>query len=130
MEQSTHSAAEASFLATAGARIAQRRLARNLTRPELAERAGVSLSTLKRIEGGCSAQVLSLLRVLAALDLPASVDALIPPAERSPLEELDSGRAARPRRRASKRRATPPRDHWTWGDGAGRCGSGVVCCVV
>ena len=89
----SQSAADASFLATTGARIEERRLARNLTRGELAERAGVSLSTLQRIEGGSSAQVMSLLRVLAALDIPASVDALIPPIERSPIEELGSGRA-------------------------------------
>ena len=51
-----------------GARIARYRLNRNLTQATLAKEAGVSLSTLKRIElGGYSASIVNYIRILRAL---------------------------------------------------------------
>lgn len=104
------------FLGELGARIQRRRLELDLTRELLADRAGVGVSTLQRIEGGRSTQVVSLLRVLGALGFQPQVESWLPSSERSPLGELERG--GRERRRASRRRTVARDDRdWTWGDG-------------
>jgi transcriptional regulator with XRE-family HTH domain len=56
---------------TLGARIRDRRLHRNLTQEQLAERAGVDRSTIQRIERGLNDPRHShLLRIANALDVP------------------------------------------------------------
>jgi len=56
-------------LATLGHRLEQRRLARDLTQATLAREAGVSKSTIERLENGASVQLANLVRVLRALEL-------------------------------------------------------------
>ena len=110
-------AGDESVLAELGARLARERLDRNLSQQELAEAAGVSRSTVKRLEAGRSTQLTNLIRVLRALGLLANLATLVPLPEVRPVAELERG--GRERRRASAR-ATPP-EHargggWTWGD--------------
>jgi transcriptional regulator with XRE-family HTH domain len=84
-----------------GERLERRRLERNETQDDLAARAGVSRSTVIRIEQGRGGTVKALLRILRAHGL-LRLDALVPPPAPSPIELLE--RQGRQRRRASGRR--------------------------
>jgi transcriptional regulator with XRE-family HTH domain len=102
-----------------GSRLAAARLARNLTQAALAEEAGVSKRTVERLESGeVAARLSGLVRVCRALGLVDRLDALVPPAAPSPVEQLKL--AGRQRKRASGRRqpATRAPRKWTWGDGS------------
>ncbi len=102
-------------LAELGERIARQRIDRELTQARLAEQAGIAKRTLERIEAGSSAQLSSLIRVLRALNLLESLDALIPAAAPGPLDWLK--RDGKPRQRASSRAADqPPAKTWRWDD--------------
>jgi transcriptional regulator with XRE-family HTH domain len=110
-----------------GARLARERLRRNWTQEELAEEAGLSRSTLRRLEAGESTQMVAFLRVLRALGLAANLEKLIPEAEATPLERLVEEKRSGRRRRASRRRRKEKRgghreetgqssDGWIWGE--------------
>jgi transcriptional regulator with XRE-family HTH domain len=100
-----------------GERLARRRIALELTQAQLAERAGIAKRTLERMESGASAQLSSLIRVLRALDLLASLDQLLPPAAPGPLDWLR--RDGRVRQRVSpRRRSERTRNTWSWDDDA------------
>lgn len=105
------------LLAELGARVAAERLAQNLTQAELAERAGLGLRTVQRLEAGASATQLSgLLRVLRVLGLVERLATLLPEPRPSPVA-LARERGRR-RRRASPRKPRGAREEpWTWGDG-------------
>lgn len=96
-----------------GARLARTRLDRNLTQEGLAERAGVSRDTLRRLERGQGASLTALLRVLRALGLLERLEALVPPPLPSPIEELE--RAEGRRQRARPRRGATGGEPWRWG---------------
>jgi transcriptional regulator with XRE-family HTH domain len=107
-------------LADLGSRLARVRLDRNLTQATLAAEAGVSTSTVKRLEAGGSTQLTNLMRVLRALGLLANLAALVPVPAVRPLEVLErhGGRRQRaspapePNASESEAAAAP----WTWGD--------------
>lgn len=106
---------DAAILAQLGERLAHARLDRNLTQAELAHEAGVSRSTVRRLEAGASTQLTHLIRVLRALDLVERLDLALPAPEPRPLEEL----GAQPRRQRASgqrgRRDDPENpDGWTW----------------
>jgi transcriptional regulator with XRE-family HTH domain len=102
-------------LADLGRRLARHRLDRNLTQAQLAHEAGVSRRTLERIEAGQSAQLASFIRVLRALSLIDTLDALVPKPIASPIEQLKL--RGKERRRASpKAQASHASDDWTWDD--------------
>lgn len=97
-----------------GARIHQYRLNRNMTQASLAEEAGISKSTIERLEDGRSVQLQKLIRVLRVLDLVDNLDTLIPEPAVSPLQQLNlSGRS---RKRASSSKSKTSDDEWSWGD--------------
>ncbi len=102
------------ILAELGERVARRRLNLSLTQAEVATEAGVSKRTVERIESGASAQMLSFIRVLRALDLLAGLERLIPAGGPSPMALLRS--RGKVRRRAPRRRNSgKPEESWTWG---------------
>lgn len=83
-----------------GALVRQARVARNWTMAELAERARVSLATLKRIEGGSlSTSLGAWLAVLERVGLMSRLTELRDPASEALLNET---RAKRPRGRSAK----------------------------
>ena len=84
-----------------GVRARERRLERALTQREVAERAGVSLASLKRFERTGLISLLSLLRIAVVLDaLPGFMDLLQGPAPRS-LDDLPTAPPRRKRGRSS-----------------------------
>lgn len=107
--------ADDAVLAELGARLADERLRRNRTQDELAAEAGVSRSTVRRLENGGSTQLTNLVRLLRALDLLSNIDALVPRAVVSPLERLARD-GKPPRKRASSRGRDDDRSDWTWGE--------------
>lgn len=98
-----------------GKRLAAHRLAQNLSQKELAAQAGVSLSTLTRLEDGNSVGTSNFIRVLRGLGLLDNMEAMLPQPETSPVEMMK--RQGKMRQRASRRKQkeTPSRQ-WSWGD--------------
>ena len=101
-------------LAELGGRLARIRLDANLTQADLAHEAGVSKRTIERLEAGESTQLGNLLRVLRALDLLGRLDALVPEALPSPVQQLRL--EGRPRERARPTASRPKAKPWSWGD--------------
>lgn len=95
-------------LAELGDRIQRHRLDRNQTQADLATEAGVGEATLRRLEGGESVTLATLIRVLRALDRLSGVDGVLPEPAVSPIEL--ARREGRRRKRASGRTAPEPSD--------------------
>ncbi|HKF83189.1 MAG TPA: helix-turn-helix transcriptional regulator [Solirubrobacterales bacterium] len=98
-----------------GARLARTRLEQNVSQEKLASAAGVSKSTLERIETGREVKLTSLVRILRALGRLELLDQLVPaplpsPIERARLQGRQRQRAAEPRR---KEEAEQP-GLWRW----------------
>lgn len=89
-----------------GKRLRRLRLNRNDAQAEVAARAGLSVRTLRDLEMGQGSTVITLIRVLKALDALSSLDALAPKPTVSPMAMLERGhapqRASRPRGPALK----------------------------
>jgi transcriptional regulator with XRE-family HTH domain len=66
------------ILAELGQRLSRHRIDAGLTQLALAEKAGISKSTLERIEAGAASQLPNLIRVLRALDMLAVLETAIP----------------------------------------------------
>jgi transcriptional regulator with XRE-family HTH domain len=99
-----------------GARLAKERLERNLTQAQLATQAGVSKSTVQRLESGSVATQLSgFIRVCRVLNLVERFELLIPEPVLSPVARLKSGGKKRQRASTAKP-AAPPAKKWQWGD--------------
>ncbi|MCS5719101.1 helix-turn-helix domain-containing protein [Herbiconiux sp. CPCC 205763] len=104
-----------------GARIRSLRLSKNLNQAAVAERAGVSVRTVKNLENGRGSSVATLVRVVRALGRSDWFDALQPVVAISPLRML-----AQERRDSSPQRASRPRSNSRRGAGAGAgAGDGV-----
>ncbi len=98
-----------------GRRLANLRLARNVTQRALAEDAGIGLRTLRRIEAGQPSNLDNVLRLAIALDVADGLLNAVPAREIRPIERVDSG-SNRERRRARPRKAEPPKAPWSWAD--------------
>ncbi|MGH9075803.1 MAG: helix-turn-helix domain-containing protein [Acidimicrobiales bacterium] len=107
---------DATVLGELGDRLARTRLEHNITQQGLATEAGVSKSTVERLEAGGETKLSSFIRVLRVLGLLDQLDRLVPEPLPSPIEALK-------RQGKARRRATPaPKADgtqsatWTWGD--------------
>jgi transcriptional regulator with XRE-family HTH domain len=108
-------AAPGQVVAAIGASLAAVRLSRNVTQAALADEAGISVSTLKRLEHGDNPTLDSLVRVMIALKLVDNLALLVPDASVRPLELA----ASKPPRRQRARKSNPVKPTtgmpWTWG---------------
>lgn len=111
-------ATDAAVLTEIGRRLARVRLEKNLTQVQLAEQAGVSKSTVQRLESGdVSPQLSGFIRVCRVLDLMERLDLVVPEPVPSPVEQLKLG--GKRRQRASKAKAWKPSPKkWQWGNEA------------
>jgi transcriptional regulator with XRE-family HTH domain len=107
--------ADAAIATELGARLARARLRRGLSQQELAGMAGLAKRTLERIEDGQPMTLTNLVRLLRALDLIGSLDALIPDLTTSPIELLKQRRKER-KRAPRARKSARPKGPWAWGD--------------
>ena len=105
--------ADDAILAEIGERVARRRLDLQLTQADVADQAGVAKRTVERVEGGASAQMLSIIRILRVLDLLPGLDRMIPEAGPRPMNLLKQ--KGKVRQRASRRRRSD-RSYkpWSW----------------
>lgn len=103
------------LLAELGVRMARRRLDLRLSQAELARQAGVSKSTVVRLEAGASVQLTSWLRLLRVLGLVEALEPLIPPDGPRPMDLLKLNRKARQR---APRKTSKKKSRWTWDDPA------------
>lgn len=91
------------------------RLEKNMTQIQLAQEAGVSKSTLQRLEAGeVATQLSGLVRVCRALDLLDRFDVLLPETVPGPMAQLKTKGRERQRARRKKVAAMPKK--WTWGE--------------
>jgi transcriptional regulator with XRE-family HTH domain len=104
------------ILAELGKRLAQRRLALQLTQAQLAEQAGVSKRSVERVEAGATTQMSTMIRILRVLELLERLEILMPETGPRPMDLLKlKGKA---RKRASGKRKPADGAPWTWGDEA------------
>ncbi|TVQ96647.1 MAG: XRE family transcriptional regulator [Deltaproteobacteria bacterium] len=101
------------LLAEIGQRIQRQRLSLEWTQAELADHAGVSRSTVERLERGNSVTLSGFMRILRALELLPGFDQALPRPGPSPMEMLRNEGV--PRRRAPRRK-DPSSTAWTWDD--------------
>jgi transcriptional regulator with XRE-family HTH domain len=98
-----------------GLRLTRVRLSHNLKQSELARIAGVSKSTVERLETGRSVQLANFIRVLGGLGVTQNLENLLPDLDPSPIAQLKHRQ--KQRQRDSTTRNNPPvSGHWTWGD--------------
>jgi putative transcriptional regulator len=99
-----------------GARLARTRLEQNVSQEQLASEAGVSKSTVERIETGREVKLTSLVRILRALGRLELLDHLVPDPLPSPIERARL--QGRLRRRAAESRRKDEAEQpglWHWG---------------
>ena len=97
-----------------GKRIKAARIDTPLTQDELAERAGISLSTVAAIERGADARMGSYLCMLRALGMLENVNAFVPEIPLRPTQLAELGRGRKRATSPSHRKAA--NDAWAWGD--------------
>lgn len=96
-----------------GQQLERLRLSYNMTQKQLADAAGVSRSTITRLaQDGKGISLDSFIRLMQGLQLTAQLEALLPAAVISPLEQLENQRAPRQRARGKVESNTA----WTWLD--------------
>lgn len=109
MRKITSVTPETEILHELGRRLAQVRKHQGFSQRVLAERAGIGVATLRRIEGGQDSQLESWIKLLKALDMAHAINGLLPEPFRSPMDEA---RAVTKRSRQGK--STP--SGIVWGD--------------
>lgn len=98
-----------------GARLARTRLEQNVSQEQLASEAGVSKSTIERIETGREVKLTSLVRILRALGRLELLDQLLPEPLPSPIERARLQGRLRQRAAESRRRDEPEQSRlWHW----------------
>ena len=105
---SFYSATDQTVLEELGRRIKQRRLDRNLTQQDVAERAGLDRTTVGALEREGRATLLSFVQVLRAIGALEEFDVFLPDLGPSPLEV--ARRQGQIRQRASRPRKQTPED--------------------
>ncbi len=95
-----------------GKKIANYRIARNLTQSELADEAGLDRTTVSRLEQG-KGTLDSLARVMAALNIEARLLEIVPDTSINPLDKLEQSGQKRQRVRKAKGHAE---ENWSWGE--------------
>lgn len=89
------------------------RISYPLTQKQLADKAGVSLRSIQRFEGGGDIQVTTLLRILEALGLSDHVPGLIPDVTDRPSAHLPQ---YKPRQRVRINKDSSKNRTFQWGD--------------
>ena len=90
-----------------GQRVRQLRLSRNLDQRTTAEKAGISLRALGKLENGHGSTLETLLRTLRALDYVKGIEALAPQPTINPLTMLRTPKPQQRVRRPHKSRKGP-----------------------
>ncbi|MBL4687003.1 MAG: helix-turn-helix transcriptional regulator [Nannocystaceae bacterium] len=97
-----------------GRRLARLRLSRNVTQAALAEKAGIGVRTLRRLEAGERSTFDTFLRIATALDLKEAILSALPKGDIRPIERVSKKGSERRRASAASQRQAP--STWAWGD--------------
>lgn len=97
-----------------GERVARLRLSRNLTQATVAREAGVSVSSVKRLEAGENTSLETFLRVLGVLGLEQRLLESLPDSAVRPVERVRHGGRERQRARETPD-GVPKATGWAWG---------------
>lgn len=100
-----------------GTRLARNRLERNISQAQLALEAGVSKTTVERLEAGKSVKLESFVRILRALGQLELLARLLPEPLPSPIQRVRL--QGKRRQRATGKRGRAQADEqapWQWGD--------------
>lgn len=108
---SSHSA-----LSELASRLKAYRIDYPLTQKELADKSGVALRSVLRMESGEDVQLGNLIKVLIALDLDANLDMLVPDPTKRPSFYLKNKPAVSQKKRVRKRESSNPDTDRRWGD--------------
>ena len=95
-------------------RLANVRLARNLTQAQLARESGVSINTIRRLENGQDVSLDTFIRILIALRVQDNLQILLPDPSVRPIERVKFKGVERKRARPLKQHT--PDSTWVWGD--------------
>lgn len=95
-----------------GNRIKETRISMSLKQKELADKSGISYSTMQRIENGKNVSIEQLLNVLRTLSLLENIDYLIPEQEIFPSMIVNH---VRKKKRVYKKEKNEETE-WKWGD--------------
>ncbi len=98
-----------------GARIKAYRIDYPLTQGELANKSGVAVRSISRMESGEDVQLGSLIKVLIALELDANLDMLIPDPAKRPSFYLKENYALQ-KKRVRKGKSAKQSTDIRWGD--------------
>ena len=108
---SSHSA-----LSEIAARLKAYRIDYPLSQKELADKSGVAVRSILRMESGEDVQFGNLIKVLIALDLDANLDMLVPDPTKRPSYYLNDKSIMSQRKRVRKREPKNPNTDSRWGD--------------
>ena len=97
-----------------GIRLKNRRLERNLSQEQVAERSGLSRRTITAIENGQGSTLTTLIALLRALHALDVLEGFLPNPGPSPIALAKLQKE--PRKYASKPRKAQPAEPWKWGD--------------
>lgn len=95
-----------------GKRIKDLRIASCYTQSDLAKKAGISVSSIHRIELGKSVQFDNILRVMKALNILSKMELAIPIQRMSPIEQLKAERKKKIYRKSKMSKEKV----WEWGE--------------
>lgn len=95
-----------------GARLQAQRLLHNWDQESLAYEAGISQSTLYRLEKGGSVSLDALIRVLRVLGLLDRLESLVPQAVISPVAQVREARQKLRKRATGTRKTAPKNSGW------------------
>ena len=101
-----NSMTDSAVLKAFGKRVAEYRIRGNVTQADFAQSAGVSKSTVEKIEKGLSVQSLNLIKVIRACGALDAFIGVLPESTPSPMELLYLSKSKPKRVRASKPRVT------------------------
>ena len=103
-------------LSELAARLKAYRIDYPLTQKELADKSGVALRSVLRMESGEDVQLGNLIKVLIALDLDANLDMLFPDPTKRPSYYLNDKTIMPQRKRVRKKANKNPNINVSWGD--------------
>ena len=128
-----HSSAR--YIVDLGERLERNRLLQNIAQTDLAEKAGISARTLRRLESGEGGTLDSFIRLLIALNIDDNLSILIPDSKVRPIERVRQTKKERMRasgirkskipnkakaetttKNKKEKSKTQSKSGWTWGD--------------
>lgn len=103
---------EKEILLDIGKRIRAKRIEKNITQSDFANKCGISVATLTRIENGDDTKLSNIIRILAELGLSENIDLLIPRSQPDFKEIFVKGEKVK--QRATKKKTAT--GLWIWGE--------------